>query len=342
MNKVALLTDMHWGVKKGDEDFLESLKIFLDEVFFPECKKRGINHIINLGDIVHVRKRIDFHVLTHMREVFLDRLVASNMKMTIIVGNHDMPFSDVMDSNACDELFEGYSNISVVSEVTEFPSMNTIMIPWMTKSSREDTLEKIAKSKMKFAMGHLELNGFSFSKVQTAFHGDDPKNFSKFERVMSGHYHYRHNKDNIYYLGSPTEQTWIDVNTTRGFHIFDTATGDLEFINNPYNMFENVNYGEEDFFNNSHRRYVRLYVSGEEKLSDREEFIDRLYKGGAIKVDVIRNKEAKVIQETESIIEPGEIDVKEDTPTFIRRNVDNEKVADILINLYNRASTEVI
>ena len=39
---------------------------------------------------------------------------------------------------------------------------------------------------------------------------------------------------------------WNDVDDPRGFHIFDTDTFKLEFIQNPYTMFEKVYYDDTD------------------------------------------------------------------------------------------------
>ena len=35
---------------------------------------------------------------------------------------------------------------------------------------------------------------------------------------------------------------WNDAGDIRGFNIFDTETYEMEFIENPYNMFEKVYY----------------------------------------------------------------------------------------------------
>lgn len=76
-------------------------------------------------------------------------------------------------------------------------------------------------------------------------HGMDTSIFDKFEMVMSGHYHHKSSRGNIHYLGSPCEYTWSDYNDPRGFHIFDTDTLELEYIQNPYRMFRKIYYNDE-------------------------------------------------------------------------------------------------
>lgn len=339
--KFALITDTHHGIKKGDENFLSNLEMFYEKIFFPTLSERGIKNVIHLGDLVHERKRIDFRVLTRLKSSFLDPLRRAEINMNIIVGNHDIPLRDEIVSDACTELLYGYENIIVHTRVHEIPVWNMIMIPWLTKNNREETLQRVLKSRMRFALGHLELSGFSFSKTQIAVHGDDPKNFTKFEKVFSGHYHYRHSKDNIFYLGSPNEQTWIDVNTSRGFHIFDSENGELEFIENPYNIFENVKFGDRTYREKSHPRYFRLYIEGSEKQSEIESFIKELTDFGALNVDVVGHRKSVEELSNAKIGDDLNLDIKEDTPTFIRGFVKDEAVANILVDLYNRATVEV-
>ena len=54
-------------------------------------------------------------------------------------------------------------------------------------------------------------------------------------------------------LGNPYQMFWNDVDDKRGFHIFDTETNELEFIENPYTIFERIYY--ED---NNHRTFNPL------------------------------------------------------------------------------------
>lgn len=339
MSKVALITDTHWGVKGGSPEFLENLKLFLDNIFFPYLEKEGITRVIHLGDLVHERKRIGFSVLAHLRRNFLDVLERKKIRMDILIGNHDMPYKEVYNDDACNELLYSYSNIRVIDSPTE--DGDFLLLPWITKNNRDQMTAAVANTKAKYAFAHLELAGFNFSKTQVATHGDDPATFKKFETVFSGHYHYRHSKGNIFYLGSPTQHTWIDVDTKRGFHVLDTETGVVEFIENPYNIYENVKYGQVDIgWSVPNKRYMRLYYSEGVKQSELDAFIADLYKAGALNVEtrIIRNNQAVEIGESDEAV----IENVEDTPTFIRNNIEEVDVAELLVQLYNEAISEDI
>jgi hypothetical protein len=62
--------------------------------------------------------------------------------------------------------------------------------------------------------------------------------------VCSGHFHHRASNRNIHYLGCPYEMSWADYNDLKGFHIFDTETFELEFIENPFRMHVKIFYDD--------------------------------------------------------------------------------------------------
>ena len=93
-------------------------------------------------------------------------------------------------------------------------------------------------------MGHFEIAGFAMYRGMESHEGLSKDLFKQFDMVFSGHYHHRSNDGHIYYLGNPYELTWQDFNDPRGFHLFDLQTRELEFIGNPYTMFERVEYDD--------------------------------------------------------------------------------------------------
>ena len=127
-------------------------------------------------------------------------------------------------------------------EATEvsFGGLNILFVPWINAENHQDTMSKIKNSTSTVCMGHLNLEGFPMARGLMNTEGMDRKVFRKFDMVFSGHFHTRSHLDNVWYLGSPFEQTWIDYDERRGFHIFDTETLDLELIENPYKMFKKI------------------------------------------------------------------------------------------------------
>ena len=48
--KIAILNDTHCGIRSASQIFLDIAQDFYENVFFPECEKRGIKQILHLGD----------------------------------------------------------------------------------------------------------------------------------------------------------------------------------------------------------------------------------------------------------------------------------------------------
>lgn len=357
--RLVLITDTHFGVKGSKVEFHDNMRLFFERIFFPFLDNNEWDAVVHLGDVFHDRRKIDTLTAQHSREYFFkplaERLGKEKKKMHIVCGNHDSYFRDVLDTNNLTEfisyqnygieLTDNWKPFEIHTEPTEvlFGNKPHLMIPWITKNNRDQVTHLIARTEAQVVFSHLELSGFNFSKTQVAVHGDDPATFSKFDRVFSGHYHYRHTKGNIIYLGSPTQQTWIDVDTTRGFHVFDTETGELEFIENPFNIYENVNYETvSSSMQGDHKRYVRLMYGEDVKQSEVDACIADLYARGALFVESRQIRSAKQVADGGEEAVPT-IEEVEDTPTFIRSIPDeDEDVLELLVELYNLAVNEEV
>ena len=89
-HKVAILTDTHFGVRKGNQVFHDYFEKFYSEIFFPYLDKHGIDTVIHLGDVFDVRKGIDYWSLDWAKRVVFTPLQDRGITTHIIVGNHDI------------------------------------------------------------------------------------------------------------------------------------------------------------------------------------------------------------------------------------------------------------
>ena len=64
--KIALITDTHYGARKGSKIFHDYFQKFYDDIFFPTIKERKINNVIHLGDSFDNRKSIELYKLQYM------------------------------------------------------------------------------------------------------------------------------------------------------------------------------------------------------------------------------------------------------------------------------------
>jgi len=244
---IALLCDVHYGVRNDSPEFLDNKSLFLNEVFFPTLDKENIKTVICLGDLLDRRKYVNYYTAWRLRNDFMEPLRLREIDFHWILGNHDVYWRETNEISAASELyqympyadnFHFYKNSTeVVIEHTPF-----LFVPWICKENREQTLAMINNTTSKFCLGHLELAGFEMYKGAPVDHGDDPKIFERFDLCCTGHYHHRSKHNNIFYLGATTEFTWSDYNDPRGFCLLDIANNDLCFIDNPYTMFSKVYY----------------------------------------------------------------------------------------------------
>jgi len=244
--KIALLSDTHWGARGDSAAFSRYFSRFYREVFFPELKRRGITRIFHLGDLVDRRKYINFKTLRDVRETFVDECLRCGYSLDLIVGNHDTHYKNTNELNAVRELFGAYP-IAIHSSPTEvdLDGLKVALVPWVCAENVVETYELLEKTDAQVVFGHLELAGFEMYRGVSRPEGVDPSLYSRFDLVLSGHYHHKSSRGGIHYLGAPYELTWSDYNDARGFHVLDTETRELEYVQNPLRIHRKLFYDDK-------------------------------------------------------------------------------------------------
>ena len=282
--KVAIITDTHYGARKGSKHLHDYFELFYKNVFFPSLEEHKIDTVVHMGDIFDSRKAIDLQSLEWAKRVVFEPL--KKYKVHLAIGNHDCYYKNTNNVNSPQLLLKSYPNISTYSEPVEIKldKLKVLFLPWINSENFNETKELIESTKAKIAMGHLELNGFRATRGHLMETGMDIDIFNKFEKVFSGHFHTRSNDGKIYYLGNPYEMFWNDVNDTRGFHFFDTKTCIHTPVNNPYQLFHNVYYEDTAYqlFDATpyKSKIVKVIVRKKSNPKEFERFIDKLYSAG--------------------------------------------------------------
>ena len=317
--KVAIITDTHYGARKGSKYLHDYFEKFYKDIFFPTLEENNITTVIHMGDAFDSRKSIDYQSLEWAKRVVFDPLKSYDVHM--IVGNHDCYYKNTNEVNSPELLLQTYSNIKTYSEIKEvyIDNLKVLFIPWINAENFENSVKSIKVSTSVCAMGHLELNGFRAHRGHVMEEGMACDVFEKFDKVFSGHYHTRSDNGRIFYLGNPYEMFWNDVNDPRGFTIFDTETLEHTHINNPYRMFYNIYYEDtpNQLFNfqEYEGKIVKVIVRKKTNPKDFEKFIDKLYSVGVQDMKIIEN-----FQMTES--EDFEVDEEENTISILNRYIE--------------------
>lgn len=283
--KIAFLNDTHCGIRNSSEIFLKNAENFYDKVFFPYCVENNIKQIVHLGDYYDHRKFINFKALNHNRKHFLNRLREYGMVMDIIPGNHDVYYKNTNELNALKELQGHFMNeihIIMKPTVMEYGTLKMGLLPWINPENYEESMNFVRTCKADILGAHLELTGFDLMKGVVNTHGMDHKLFSRFELVLSGHFHTKSQMDNVIYFGSQMEFFWSDAGDPKYFHVLDTETREVEAIRNPYTLFEKIVYDDSKTDYNTvevdhlDEKFVKVVVVNKADLFTFDRFIDRI------------------------------------------------------------------
>ncbi len=340
--RVAILTDTHWGSRKGSKLFHDYFEQFYKNIFFPTLEQYGIETVIHMGDAFDSRKSIDYQSLEWAKRVVFEPL--KNYQVHLITGNHDVYFKNSNKVNSPELLLKDYRNIKTYSDPTEvnIDKLNILLLPWINSENQDKSFKLIKNTKAKVAMGHLELQGFRVNKnLVMDEHGLEANIFKNFKKVFSGHYHTRSDNGTVFYLGNPYEMYWTDVNDTRGFTIFDTETLEHFHIDNPYRMFYNIYYEDTNYQTFDTREYenkiVKVIVRKKTDTKKFEKFIDKLYTSNIAELKIIENFD---IQEPENF----EAFENEDTISILNRyieeaeiNLDKSTIQKMMQEIYQEA-----
>lgn len=315
---VALITDTHWGVRNDSTAFAAHFNKFYDDIFFPYLKENNIKKIWHLGDIVDRRKHINFVTARHLRN-FVETCHTNDIALDVIVGNHDTSFKNTNEVNAMHELFchSKYDvNYHSVASTIDIDGTKIAILPWVCTDNYAQSMQFLKDTPAQILFGHLEIQGFEMYRGAVNDHGFETSVFSKFEMVLSGHFHHKSSKGNITYLGAPYQMTWSDYNDPRGFHILNTETRELTYIQNPYTMFNKVFYSDasctfEELMDIDVEKYkgsyVKVIVQAKTNPYWFDLFIDKLEKAEVLDIQVVDdnlnlNTEEEMFDETEDTL----------------------------------------
>lgn len=349
--KLAIINDQHFGVRNDSLAFLDFQEKFYNDVFFPTILKAGIDTILDLGDTFDRRKYINFYTLDKSKSMYFDHIKNHNIRLHSITGNHTTYYKNTNELNSIGLLLKEYTNISVYQndpvELT-FGSTQFLMVPWITKSNYQVCMDAINTTSAQVLLGHFEIAGFEMMRGHLCDHGLDKGIFKKFDAVYSGHFHHPSEYDNIKYLGAPYEMNWTDYEGKRGFHILDTETRELEFIQNPYSMFHKIFYNDNNMtveeisnldISGLTNTVIKVIIQNKENPYIFDIFMDQLQQSGAADI--------KIVEDHMHMDELGAedlIDEAQDTHTILTNYIDTletkvnkDKIKAAVTELYQEA-----
>lgn len=336
--KVAVITDSHIGARNDSEVFSDYFFKFIDEVFFPYLEVHEIDTVLHLGDLLDRRKYVNFKTLARLRNQFVKPLQMMGVTTHLILGNHDVFFKNTSELNSVTELFAEYPNLHVYANplTLNLGGLEVGMVPWINRDNYDQSVKFLETTKAEIVFGHFEIQGFQVIKGVRQEIGMDRALFNRFDAVYSGHFHHRQESGNITYLGCPYQITFSDLGEAKGFHVFDTETREMEFVENPYRMFHKIVYDdvENDYDTTEHKSayknaYVKIIVVKKTKPYIFDRYLDSFYDAGVASIQIVEDVGLEDSAE-------DAINVEMDTMALINNEID------AMTNLENPAKLKSI
>ncbi len=277
-NKIALLSDIHWGKGNNSDTKLDIIIKYFDW-YMEQLKEHKIKDIIFLGDWFDNRTEISVKTQNIVHDT-LKKIRDNGFNIYLIVGNHDIYFKDKLIVNSVN-IFEEIDNVTIISEPTQIKNNKTgskiFLFPWNTFSLEYGTCDLM--------MGHFSFQGAKL-KGSVSKKGETIETLLKCApKVYSGHFHLRNDykRDNgvITTVGSPLELSWEDFENEKGIYLLDLNDNSEEVIINDYSP-----------------KHVRVYYS---KLKEKIEKLNNI-KGNIVEFVVDDDYKYETIQKIIKLI----------------------------------------
>lgn len=236
--KALIFADPHLGIHKSSEIWHEA-SIKLAKEIVDVCVKKDIENVICLGDWFDNRKFVNIKTMDIASQI---AEILKDLKLYIIVGNHDTFFKDQINPTSL-SFYEKHKNIVIISSPHRLE--NLILVPWNTHGFLLNKDLPMNEYKDSIILGHFEINGFALNEGYV-YHSSplNPEDFEKFRLVLTGHFHTPSRKGNIIYLGAPFQLSFNDSGGKRGYYILDdNKLSFLEFTGAP--KFIKITTGEK-------------------------------------------------------------------------------------------------
>lgn len=235
--KIAILNDLHFGVRNTNQRFKSECDIFLNDTFFPFIEKNNIKILFIAGDFFDERRAVSTAALNYGKH-FLEKINEKEIRTFMILGNHDIHLRNSLYPNSISPIIGDLPYINLIDEPTDIiiDNIKFLFIPWICQENYDKCLKSIENTNALYAVTHLDVKG-SIDHGVVLNGGFDSELFDKFHYVLNGHIHTRGLNGRVLNLGTQYQWSWSDYGQIKGFHVFDTEKKEIEFVSNPRKIF---------------------------------------------------------------------------------------------------------
>lgn len=233
--RIWFITDTHLGVRNNSNEWIDSMREYFFDWFFPMVEKeyQEGDVLLHLGDWYDSRQSVNLKVLNlgieiaeRMSEIFSDGIY-------VLIGNHDIWGKSTNDINSLKSI-KWIPNFTIFEEpeTLKLGTKTFCMMPWRKDAEAEsETLDSFDVHD--YLCCHTDIRGLKFNRYVNVEKGINIDQVKKFGRVYSGHIHYSQKSDNVIMLGSPYELTRSDMDNPKFILRLDIESGEeIAFRNN--------------------------------------------------------------------------------------------------------------
>lgn len=341
--KIAIITDLHFGVRNNSQFFLEKQEEFFYNQFIPYLIKNDIKTIWMLGDFFENRKAVSTQVLNKVHQL-LQKLEELEIDSYFLIGNHDTFFKNTNAVNSLVPVTRAFKRVHLIEkyEVVKFDGLSVGFVSWISPEIYSEALKWIMSSDARVLCGHFEINSFEIIKGLVCSKGIDSTIFERFDKVFSGHFHIRATNGTIQYIGNPYQTNWGEYGYPKGFAIFDTKTMAVEFIDNLSSSYEIMQYDdniEVGLFDKEKfaGKIVRLVVNGCKNKKKLEVLLDAISQV-SYSLEVLENKEVLMADDEQEAVPSDTIHlIHQFLETCKIDHLDKKQLTEIILGVYAEA-----
>jgi DNA repair exonuclease SbcCD nuclease subunit len=349
-DNLLVLGDIHIGARNSSKIFRQLFREYFKDIVFPLVKDRGIKTIVQLGDFFDNRNNLSLSDIDYVLTEFLKQLEDSGAHMYVLAGNHDVAYKNTNKINSLSILNTSPNVTTIDNElyVIRTDSKNFVLCPWINNENEEQLVEdmKHYATNDHILCGHFEFQGMKMYKNSiVSEHGFKPSQFSKFYKVISGHFHHPSTYGNVSYMGSVFHLNWQDHGDKKFIYVFDTKTDEFEAIENPYSLFTEFDYHgdsildmkDEDFQEMCNGQFVKIVIDSKYNRVDLKDLIYRIEKTKPISVDVVDNTILCLPKGIDSDIIVSETKELND---YLEEYLEEHEMKSTLIDMFNQVKQE--
>lgn len=272
---IFIIPDVHVGCRNNSSEWLEIVEDAHEKFIIPtiEKNKREGDIVIQLGDLFDNRSSINLKAIDIAQRCYEN--IAKLLPVHIIAGNHDIYYKNSTEITSID-IFKWSPNISIYKEpeIFEFNGEKILLMPWR-KDVKEET-QTLEKFRDEFGCTYAFMHGtFSLIKYNKYVDineedGNSIKTVNGYKRVITGHIHWRQEKDNVLVAGTPYQITRGDSGNTKGIYYLDLETNELTFYENtisPKYISFKIDKIDKEYFKSIHEssknNFVDIHIDSE-------------------------------------------------------------------------------